>query len=66
MLLEGVYFIGLRPTLSGIVLYHAVAASLLVINGVFLSFVVSPYLLLRERQGKSEELFSDRGRSKLR
>ena len=43
-------------TLSGVVLYHTVAASLLVINGAFLSFVASPYLLLRERQGKSEEL----------
>ncbi len=43
-------------TLSGVVLYHTVAASVLVLNGVFLSLVVSPYLLEREQQGRSDEL----------
>ena len=43
-------------TLSGVVLYHVVAATILILNGIFLSFVVSPYLLERERQRRSEEL----------
>lgn len=43
-------------TLSGVVLYHTVATTVLVLNGLFLSFVVSPYLLERERHGRSEEL----------
>lgn len=35
---------------------HAAAAFALVLNGCFLSFRVSPFLLERERQGKSAEL----------
>lgn len=42
--------------LAGIPLYLALAATLLIANGVFLSCSVSPYLLKREREGKSGEL----------
>lgn len=35
---------------------QAVLAVFLVLNGIFLSFVVSPYLIERERQGHSAEL----------
>lgn len=42
--------------LSGIPLLHAVAAVILILNGLFLSFKVSPFLLKREKQGKSSEL----------
>ena len=41
---------------SGIPLVHAIIALILVINGYFLSFKVSPFLLERERQGRSGEL----------
>lgn len=41
---------------SGIPLVHAVIALILVINGYFLSFKVSPFLLQREKEGKSGEL----------
>jgi hypothetical protein len=40
----------------GIPLYLALIAVALIVNGLFLSFRVSPYLLQREKEGKSPEL----------
>lgn len=37
-------------------LYHTVLAVILILNGCFLSFVISPYLLERERNNLSEEI----------
>lgn len=42
--------------LSGIPLIHALIACALILNGLFLSFKVSPFLLRREKEGKSGEL----------
>jgi hypothetical protein len=42
--------------LVGIPLFHACVAFVLLFNGMFLSFVVSPYLLQREREGKASEI----------
>lgn len=41
---------------SGIPLFHALIALALTINGYFLSFKVSPFLLKRETEGRSGEL----------
>ena len=41
---------------SGVPLYHTLIACVLVLNGLFLSFYVSPFLLKREREGKQTEL----------
>lgn len=41
---------------SGIPLIHSIVAAVLVLNGCFLSFSVSPFLLRREQEGKAEEL----------
>lgn len=41
---------------SGIPLIHAITAVVLIVNGCFLSFKISPFLLAREREGKSKEL----------
>lgn len=41
---------------SGIPRIHAVIAGALIINGWFLSFRVSPFLLAREKHGKAKEL----------
>lgn len=41
---------------SGIPLVHAIIAILLIVNGYFLSFKVSPFMLAREKEGKSGEL----------
>jgi hypothetical protein len=45
-----------HESLSGIPLYHAIAAGVLILNGLFLSFHVSPFLLQREREGRQAEL----------
>ncbi len=42
--------------LSGIALIHASLAIVLIINGCFLSFWVSPQLLRREKEGKAQEI----------
>lgn len=41
---------------SGIPLYHAIIFSVLILNGLFLSFYVSPFLLQREKEGRQREL----------
>ena len=41
---------------SGIPFIHAVIAFVLIMNGCFLSFKVSPFLLRREKEGRSGEL----------
>jgi hypothetical protein len=43
-------------TFSGIPLAHSVIAVVLIANGCFLSFSVSPFLLQREKEGRSGEL----------
>ncbi len=42
---------------SGIPLIHALIALALLLNGCFLSFSVSPFMLKREKEGLSGELF---------
>jgi hypothetical protein len=42
--------------LAGIPLYQTIIGVVLVLNGLFLSFRVSPFLLKREREGRSNEL----------
>lgn len=44
---------------SGIPLYHAIIAGILILNGLFLSLYVSPFLLAREREGRQTELLPD-------
>ncbi|RJO61016.1 hypothetical protein C4544_03880 [candidate division WS5 bacterium] len=45
--------------LAGIPLLQAIIAVALVLNGLFLSFYVSPYILKREREGRAQELLPD-------
>lgn len=54
-ILGGVFFYRDDP-LTWIPLAQAVAALLLIGNGIFLSFYVSPYLLKREREGQARQL----------
>ena len=44
-----------NESFTGIPLIHAIIAVALVLNGIFLSFKVSPYLLKREQEGKDKE-----------
>lgn len=52
-------------SLSGVPLYHMLIACVLVLNGIFLSFYVSPFLLQREREGKQAELLPNRLQNKI-
>lgn len=49
----------------GIPLIHACIAFALVVNGYFLSFKVSPFLLERERAGKQQELLPQSWQQKI-
>jgi hypothetical protein len=51
--------------LSAIPLAHALIALVLIVNGFFLSFKVSPFLLERERAGKQQELLPDVWQKKI-
>ena len=50
---------------TGIPLYQSILAGVLILNGIFLSFYVSPFLLKRERQGKQKELLPDSLQKKI-
>jgi NADH:ubiquinone oxidoreductase subunit 5 (subunit L)/multisubunit Na+/H+ antiporter MnhA subunit len=44
-----------NESFSGIPLYHTLISVVLIINGIFLSFYVSPFLLKKELEGKQRE-----------
>lgn len=54
-----------KTGLSGIPLYQTIIVLLLVINGLFLSFRVSPFLLQREKEGRSNELLPSAWQAKI-
>lgn len=55
-----------RPTgLSGTALFHLLLLIILVLNGLFLSFVVSPELLKREKAGKAAKLLPKKLQMKI-
>jgi hypothetical protein len=54
-----------NEALAGIPLIHAVIAIVLIFNGYFLSFKVSPFLLKREKEGKSGELLPRSWQNKI-
>lgn len=54
-----------EQTFSGIPLYHFIISIMLVLNGLFLSFKVSPFLLAREREGKSSEVLPNSWQRKI-
>lgn len=54
-----------NETLVGIPLFHAVIALCLIINGYFLSFKVSPFLLEREKNRMSGELLPQSWQNKI-
>lgn len=41
---------------QGTVLFHTILAVVLILNGLFLSFIISPELLRREKAGKAAQL----------
>ena len=54
-----------NESFTGIPLTHAILAIILILNGVFLSFKVSPFLLKREQEGKDKELLPQSLQNKI-
>ncbi|MGB0757358.1 MAG: hypothetical protein ACPGO5_02785 [Patescibacteria group bacterium] len=50
---------------TGIPLIHTIIAIVLILNGIFLSSKVSPYLLKREQEGKEKELLPQSWQNKI-
>ena len=45
-----------NQTFSGVTYYHGLIAFILILNGLFLSFYISPFLLKRENEGRQAEI----------
>ncbi|MCX6754235.1 MAG: hypothetical protein NTU81_00160, partial [Candidatus Nomurabacteria bacterium] len=54
-----------NDSFSGIPFYHLLIAIVLILNGIFLSFYVSPFLLARESKGQQAELLPDSLQKKI-
>lgn len=54
-IIGGILFYRNEP-FTGVPLMHALIAAVLIVNGTFLSFRVSPFLLRQEKAGKSRTL----------
>jgi hypothetical protein len=54
-----------NESFAGVPMYHAIIAGVLILNGIFLSFYVSPYLLAQERAGKQTELLPSSLQNKI-
>jgi hypothetical protein len=54
-----------EQSFSGIPLIHAIIALALIANGYFLSCKVSPYMLRREKEGRSGELLPTSWQNKI-
>lgn len=52
-------------SLLGVPLYHAIIACILVLNGIFLSFYVSPFLIKKEQEGRQQELLPESLQNKI-
>jgi hypothetical protein len=63
-IIGGAFFYRNTP-FSGIPLIHAVLASVLILNGFFLSFKVSPYMLEREKNGHDGDLLPSSWQNKI-
>ncbi|MBT3412907.1 MAG: hypothetical protein HOJ15_00280 [Candidatus Jacksonbacteria bacterium] len=54
-----------NESLTGIPLIHAIITGTLILNGLFLSFKVSPFLIKREQEGKVKELLPQSLQNKI-
>ena len=54
-----------NESFSGIPMYHTLIACILILNGLFLSFYVSPFLLKREEEGRQTELLPNSLQNKI-
>ena len=50
---------------TGILLFHVISVPVMLLNGIFLSFSVSPFLLNREKEGRQAELLPQSWQNKI-
>ena len=63
-IIGGILFFRNEP-FSGVPMYLALISIVLVLNGLFLSFRVSPYLLQKEKEGRASELLPESWQRKI-
>jgi len=63
-ILGGILYFRNEP-FSGLPMYLSLIAIVLVLNGLFLSFSVSPYLLKKEKEGRASEILPESWQKKI-
>jgi len=63
-ILGGILYFKNEP-FSGLPMYLSIIAIVLVLNGLFLSFSVSPYLLKKEKEGRASEILPESWQKKI-
>ena len=63
-IIGGILFFRNEP-FFGVPMYLALISIVLVLNGLFLSFRVSPYLLQKEKEGRASELLPESWQRKI-
>ena len=63
-ILGGLYFFRNEP-FSGLPMYLSLIAIVLILNGLFLSYSVSPYLLKKEKEGRASEILPESWQKKI-
>ncbi len=65
LVIIGAFIFYRNSTFAGVPLIHFFIVVILIINGLFLSFYVSPYLLAQERAGRQKELLPNSLQNKI-
>ncbi len=63
-IIGGIFFYRDVP-FTGILLFHVISVPIMILNGIFLSFSVSPFLLNREKEGRQAELLPQSWQNKI-
>lgn len=63
-IIGGIIFFRNEP-FAGVLMYLAFIAIVLILNGLFLSFRVSPYILQKEKEGRASELLPESWQRKI-
>jgi hypothetical protein len=51
--------------LNSVTIYQIITAFIMIVNGIFLSFSVSPFLIKRELEGRSKDLLPNSWQTKI-
>ena len=64
VIIGGIFFYRGVP-FTGILLFHVISVPIMLLNGIFLSFSVSPFLLNREKEGRQADLLPQSWQNKI-